>query len=74
MDTIDRGGWFQPQFFKQLSRFYHIDKKIFTSKWLEGISSIEDLGNARPTQWEALNKKSPSTLAATTSPPRRGPS
>ena len=56
MVTVDRGGWFQPQFFNQSSRFYHIDKKISTSKWPEGISSIEDLGNARPVQWEALNK------------------
>ena len=26
MVTVDRGGWFQPQFFKQSAGFYHIDK------------------------------------------------
>jgi hypothetical protein len=56
MVTVDRGGWFQPQFFKQSSGFCHIDKKIFASKWPEGINSMEDLRNAQPTQWEALNK------------------
>jgi hypothetical protein len=56
MVTVDRGGWFQPQFFKQSSGFYHIDKKIFASKWPEGINSMEDLRNAKPAQWEALNK------------------
>ena len=56
MVTVDRGGWFQPQFFKQSSGFYHIDKKIFASKWPEGIHSMEDLRNANPNQWEELNK------------------
>ncbi|KAH8832750.1 hypothetical protein DL96DRAFT_1551871 [Flagelloscypha sp. PMI_526] len=26
--TVDRGGWFQPQFFKQSEAFYHVDDKI----------------------------------------------
>jgi hypothetical protein len=56
MVTVDRGGWFQPQFFKQSSGFCHIDKKIFASKWPEGINSMEDLRNATPAQWEQLNK------------------
>ena len=56
MVTVDRGGWFQPQFFKQSSGFYHIDKKIFASKWPEGIKSMEDFRNAKPAQWEELNK------------------
>ena len=56
MVTVDRGGWFQPQFFKQSSGFYHIDKKIFASKWPEGINSMEDFRNAKPAQWEVLNK------------------
>ena len=56
MVTVDRGGWFQPQFFKQSSGFYHIDKKIFNSKWPDGIESMDDLRNAKPAQWEELNK------------------
>ena len=56
MATVDRGGWLQPQFFKQSSGFYHIDRKIFDSKWPDGIESMDDLRNAKPAQWEELNK------------------
>ena len=56
MVTVDRGGWFQPQFFKQSSGFCHIDKKIFASKWPEGINSMEDFRDATQAQWEELNK------------------
>jgi hypothetical protein len=56
MVTCDRGGWFQPQFFKQSSGFYHVDKKIFASKWPNGINSMDDVKNATPEQWEELSK------------------
>ena len=55
MVTADHGGWFYSQFFKQSNGFYHIHK-IFASKWPEGINSINDLRNVRPTQWEVLSK------------------
>ena len=48
MVIVDRGGWFQPQFFKQSSGFYHIDRKIFDLKWPDGIESMDDLRNAKP--------------------------
>ncbi|EDR10018.1 uncharacterized protein LACBIDRAFT_317895 [Laccaria bicolor S238N-H82] len=56
MVTVDRGGWFQPQFFKQSSEFYHIDKKIFNSKWPDGVERMDGLRNAKPAEWEELNK------------------
>jgi len=43
MVTVDRGGWFQPQFFKQSAGFHCIDDSISWSKWPENIKSIHDL-------------------------------
>jgi hypothetical protein len=58
MVTVDRGEWFQSQFFKQSSGFCHADKTIFNSKRPGGIESMDDLRNAKPAQWSGaeLNK------------------
>ncbi|KAH8094539.1 hypothetical protein BXZ70DRAFT_363852 [Cristinia sonorae] len=53
--TIDRGGWFQPQFFKQSSGYYHISKNTFWSKWPSGISSMTDLKNAGDQAFQTIN-------------------
>ena len=41
--TVDRSGWFQPQFFKQSNGFYHIDENVTWSKWPADIETIDDL-------------------------------
>ena len=55
MVTVDRGGWFQPQFFKQSSGFYHIDQQVSWSKWPKSITGAHDLQNATADVWDALN-------------------
>jgi hypothetical protein len=41
--TVDRGGWFQPQFFKQSDGFYHVDEKVSWSKWPQDFKTTDDL-------------------------------
>ena len=41
--TVDRSGWFQPQFFKQSNGFYHIDDNVSWSKWPADIKTTDDL-------------------------------
>ncbi|THH32074.1 hypothetical protein EUX98_g2088 [Antrodiella citrinella] len=41
--TVDRAGWFRPQFFKQSASFYHIDEGITWSKWPDAIKTMSDL-------------------------------
>lgn len=43
MVTVDRSGWFRPQFFKNSGAYYHINEKTTWSKWPENIKSMEDL-------------------------------
>ncbi|KIM41583.1 hypothetical protein M413DRAFT_445557 [Hebeloma cylindrosporum] len=55
--TVDRGGWFQPQFFKQSSGFHCIDQKITWSKWPSSIKTFQDLvDNEDRTVFDELNK------------------
>ncbi|KAF8956725.1 hypothetical protein BDZ97DRAFT_154780 [Flammula alnicola] len=55
--TVDRGGWFQPQFFKQSTDFYHLDPNITWSRWPQGIEHFSDLSNnSDTTVWDDLNK------------------
>ncbi|KAF9525728.1 hypothetical protein CPB83DRAFT_885381 [Crepidotus variabilis] len=61
--TVDRGGWFQPQFFKQSAGFHSIDPTVSWSKWPENIKTVQDLsgiGNMSAAEAEAacneLNK------------------
>ena len=56
MVTVDRGGWFQPQFFKQSTGFYHIDQQVSWSKWPESIKGTHDLQTASSKVWDGLNK------------------
>jgi len=41
--TVDRGGWFQPQFFKQSNDFCHVDEKVSWSKWPQDFKTTDDL-------------------------------
>ena len=41
--TVDRGGWFQPQFFKQSNGFCHVDEKVSWSKWPQDFETTDDL-------------------------------
>ncbi|EDR09399.1 uncharacterized protein LACBIDRAFT_318946 [Laccaria bicolor S238N-H82] len=56
MVTVDRGGWFQPQFFKQSAGFYHIDKRISWGKWPDSIKGAHDLQNAPADVWDQLDE------------------
>ena len=55
--TVDRGGWFQPQFFKQSAGFHCIDKKITWSKLPSNIKTFQDLvNNEDKSVFDELNK------------------
>ena len=57
MVTVDRGGWFQPQFFKQSAGFHHIDPKITWSKWPENITTFQQLVESQDKSvFDTLNK------------------
>ncbi|THH27511.1 hypothetical protein EUX98_g6673 [Antrodiella citrinella] len=54
--TVDRAGWFRPQFFKQSSTFYHIDEDISWSKWPAEIRTMPDLKAKNETTFPVLNE------------------
>ena len=54
MVTVDRGGWFQPQFFKQSKSFHNVNPDITWSKWPKGVKSMNELKNS-PTALAELN-------------------
>ena len=55
--TVDRSGWFQPQFFKQSAGFHSIDKNITWSKWPPSMKTFQDLvNNQDETVFDQLNK------------------
>ncbi|KAF8149916.1 hypothetical protein B0H34DRAFT_667269 [Crassisporium funariophilum] len=56
MVTVDRAGWFQPQFFKQSANFHCIDKDVSWSKWPDNIESIQDLSKDGGAGFEQINK------------------
>lgn len=41
--TVDRGRWFQPQFFKQSNSFCHVDEKVSWSKWPQDFKTTDNL-------------------------------
>lgn len=53
--TVDRAGWFQPQFFKQSGSFYHIDGGVSWSKWPQGVDTMSQLVQPTRTNWDAIN-------------------
>ena len=55
MVTVDRGGWFQPQFFKQSKAFHHVNPDITWSKWPEDVKTMGELKNSMTALGE-LNK------------------
>ncbi|TCD60728.1 hypothetical protein EIP91_009622 [Steccherinum ochraceum] len=56
--TADRGGWFQPQFFKQSGSFYHIDPNIAWSKWPAGVNNVSALKELPQRTLDSLNANS----------------
>jgi hypothetical protein len=55
--TVDRGGWFQPQFFKQSAGFHSIDQNITWSKWPSSIKTFQDIVNNQDKSiFDDLNK------------------
>ncbi|TCD66804.1 hypothetical protein EIP91_000940 [Steccherinum ochraceum] len=56
--TVDRAGWFQPQFFKESGSFYHVDPSISWSKWPEGVNNVDDLKNLSQKNLGGLNSRS----------------
>lgn len=41
--TVDRAGWFRPQFFSQSGAYYHVNSGISWNKWPAGIDNEEEL-------------------------------
>lgn len=54
--TVDRAGWFRPQFFKQSGSFHHIDEAISWSKWPDGIKNMSDLKLKKGAAFTTLNE------------------
>ncbi|KAH8077868.1 hypothetical protein BXZ70DRAFT_690995 [Cristinia sonorae] len=54
--TVDRAGWFRPQFYKQSEAFYHIDKNITWSKWPDGVNNAGELKAKGEVEFQKLNK------------------
>ena len=53
--TVDRAGWFQPQFFKQSTGYYHINRNVFWSRWPNGIATMAELKRAGDPAFQAIN-------------------
>ncbi|KAF9530520.1 hypothetical protein CPB83DRAFT_882060 [Crepidotus variabilis] len=51
--TVDRGGWFQPQFFKQSAGFHNINPTITWSKWPQGYTAQDFTGTGKLSTEEA---------------------
>jgi hypothetical protein len=43
MVTVDRSGWFQPQFFKQSEAYCHVNKKLKWINYPQGVTTPEEL-------------------------------
>ena len=54
--TVDRGGWFQPQFFKESKAFNHINGNVSWSKWPAGAKTVDDLKKLGDSALAELNK------------------
>ncbi len=53
--TVDRSGWFQPQFFKQSGSYYHINQGISWSKW-DPNDTMSSLTDPSRTNWDTINQ------------------
>ena len=56
MVTVDRAGWFQPQFFKQSGSYYHINPETSWSKWPADVKNAEQLKIKGEDAFQDLNK------------------
>jgi len=57
--TVDRAGWFQPQFFKQSGTFYHIDPTVSWSKWpADARNDMTTLRTLPQRSLDSMNKQS----------------
>ena len=54
--TVDRGGWFQPQFFKESKAFNHINPHLSWSKWPGGAQTVDALKQLGDSALAELNK------------------
>jgi len=54
--TVDRSGWFQPQFFKESGSYYHINDAVSWSKWPEGVNGMSQMTQPNQTNWDVLNQ------------------
>ncbi|TCD66126.1 hypothetical protein EIP91_001735 [Steccherinum ochraceum] len=54
--TVDRAGWFQPQFFKQSAGYYHVARNMFWSRWPTGVASVADLKKAGDPAFQVVNQ------------------
>ncbi|KAJ8521720.1 hypothetical protein ONZ45_g1622 [Pleurotus djamor] len=54
--TIDRGGWFRPQFFQESKMYYHINPELKWTKWPDGVKNMDDLKLKGAANLNDLNK------------------
>ena len=54
--TVDRAGWFQPQFFKQSLSYYHVDEDARWTRYPAGIQSPEGIKTQGASAYIEVNK------------------
>ena len=54
--TVDRAGWFRPQFFKQSGSYYHINPEVSWSKWPAGITTMDRMKRGSQTELNEINR------------------
>ncbi|KAJ3489873.1 hypothetical protein NLI96_g1832 [Meripilus lineatus] len=54
--TVDRAGWFRPQFFQESKSYYHINPELKWTKWPEGVETMDQLKNGGTSNFHQLNQ------------------
>lgn len=54
--TVDRAGWFQPQFFKQSQSYYHVNSDAKWTRYPAGINSPEEIKAQGARAYAELNR------------------
>ena len=54
--SVDRGGWFRPQFFQESKMYHHINSELKWTKWPSGVNNMDDLKKKGAANLNELNK------------------
>jgi hypothetical protein len=54
--TVDRAGWFRPQFFQETKSYYHINPELKWTKWPDGVDTMDKLKEGGNANFHQLNQ------------------